>query len=93
MLIGLSGFSRSLATKCMGLNNQPCLSRPNLTDLNPNEHNQGLCHYLFMVSLDICNVICNTLVDSSSRICVANKTEDVNLNVFNMITRVNESKQ
>ena len=90
MLIGLLGLSRSLVTKCMGLNNQRCLSRPNLTDLNPNENNQGLCHYLFMVSLE--RLICNTLVDSSSKICVANKTEDVNLNVFNLITRVNESK-
>ena len=26
------------------------------------------------------------------RLCAPNKTEDVNLNVFNMITRINESK-
>ena len=32
------------------------------------------------------------LVISRSRICVLNKSEDANLNVYNMITRINESK-
>ena len=33
------------------------------------------------------------LNDLSSRVYVPNKTEDVNLNVFTMITRLNESKR
>ena len=40
-----------------------------------------------MVSLDRRNGSCNTLDDLSSRICVPNK-EDVNSNVFNMITKI-----
>ena len=35
---------------------------------------------------------CNTLNDLSNRICVPNKTEGLNLNVFNMIAGINESK-
>ena len=31
---------------------------------------------------------CNALNDQSNRICVLNKAEDLNLNVFNMITRI-----
>ena len=45
-----------------------------------------------MVNLDRCNGSCNTLDDPSSRIFVSNKAENVNIKVFNMITRVNESK-
>ena len=45
-----------------------------------------------MVSLDRCNGSCNTLDDFSSSICVRNKTKDVNLNVFSMVTEINESK-
>ena len=45
-----------------------------------------------MVSLGRCNGSCNTLDDLSIRTCVLNKTEDVNLNVFIVITRINESK-
>ena len=44
-----------------------------------------------MVSLDRCNTCksCNTLHEPSGRICVPNK-EDVNLNVFNTIARINK---
>ena len=45
-----------------------------------------------MVSIDRCNGRRNTLDDLSSRTCVLNKTEVKNLNMFNMITRINESK-
>ena len=49
-----------------------------------------LCYNQFMVDLDICNRSCNNLDDPSGRICVPNKTGDVNLNAFKMITRINE---
>ena len=45
-----------------------------------------------MVSSDECGGICNTIDDPSSRICVPNKADDENLNVFNMIKEKNESK-
>ena len=48
--------------------------------------------YPFIVSLDIRNGSRNTPDDLSSRICIPNKTQDVSLNVFNMITRINDSK-
>ena len=35
-----------------------------------------------MVTLDRCNANCNTFDDPSNKICVPNKTEDINLNVF-----------
>ena len=35
---------------------------------------------------------CNAPNDLSNKVCVPNKTEDLNLSVFNMITRINESK-
>ena len=37
-----------------------------------------------MVSLDRFNGGCNTLNNLSSRVCVSNKTEDGNVNVFNI---------
>ena len=35
---------------------------------------------------------CNTLNDLSNKVCVSNKTEDLNLSVFNMLTGLNELK-
>ena len=45
-----------------------------------------------MVDLDRCVGSCNTLNDLSNKVCVPNKTEDLNLSVFSMITGIKESK-
>ena len=45
-----------------------------------------------MVSWDRSTGSCNTLDDLSGKICVPNKTQNVNLNVFNLVTRINEVK-
>ena len=79
-------------TKCVSLSNQPCMIKPTLIYLNFNEYKQGFCYYLFTVNLDRYNGSCNTCNNISVKLCVPNKTEDVNLNVFNLITRTNESK-
>ena len=44
------------------------------------------------VILDRCYVSCNTIDDTFGRIYPPNRTKDVNLSVFNRITRINESK-
>ena len=41
-------------TTCIFLKSQLCIIRATLIDLNPDKYNQGLCHYSFMVQLDIC---------------------------------------
>ena len=58
MFIVLLSFSESLAcdlTKCLSLNDEPCMVRPILIDLNPIE----LQYYPFMISLDKCSGCCN----------------------------------
>ena len=45
-----------------------------------------------MVNLDRCVGSCNTPNDLSNKVCVPNKTEDLNLSMFSMITGINESK-
>ena len=44
-------FSESLTTKCVSLNNEPCMARSTLIDLNPVEFN----HCPVMISLDKCS--------------------------------------
>ena len=85
-------FSTSVYTICVSLSDQKCEIQPNLINLHPNEYNQELHYYPFSVKLDKCAGSCNTLNDLSNRIYVPNKTEDLNIHVFNMITRKNESK-
>ena len=85
VLVILLSFSESLATKCLSLNDESCMVRYTLIDLNSVE----LKYYLFMTSLDKCNETCNVL---SPKKCVPKKTEDINVKVFNMIINKNEAK-
>ena len=49
-------------------------------------------YYPLAVKLDICVGRCCTLNDLSNKVCIPNKTEDLNLSVFYMITGINELK-
>ena len=88
LFIALLSFSSSLAhdqTKCLFLNDEPCMVRPTFIDLNPVE-----CKcYPFMISLNKCTGSCNTL---SPKICVPKETKDINVKAFNMITNKNEAR-
>ena len=55
------------------------MNQPTLIDLSSDEYNQRLCYYPFIVILDTYNGSCNKLHDTSSRVCFANKAENVNL--------------
>ena len=73
-------------TKCVSLSNQKCTTHHTIINLHPIEYSQGLHYYPFAANLDRCVGSCNALNDLSNRLCVSNKTEDLNLNVFNLIT-------
>ena len=66
--------------------------RANHVDFDPNEYNQGLFYYTFTVNGDRCNGSWNAVDDPYCRICVLTKIKDVNLSVFNVLTRINELK-
>ena len=66
----LLSFSESFATKCLFLNDEPCMVRPNLIDMNPVE----LKYYPFMISLNKCTESFNVL---SPKICVPKETKDI----------------
>ena len=75
--------------KCIFLSNQKYEIRSNVINIYPNHCSQELHYYPFSVKLDRYFGSCNTLNDLSSKICITNETEDLNLSVFNMITGIN----
>ena len=70
----------------LSLNNQQCMTQPTLINLHRNKYTQGLRKYLFAFKADRYVGSFNTLNDLSNKVYVPNKTEDLNLCVFNMIT-------
>ena len=63
--------------------------QPTYINLHLNQYSQEFHYYPFGVKLDRCAGSCNTLNDISNKLFVPNKTEDLNLNVFNMVTGIN----
>ena len=63
-----------------------CVPQSTLINLHSNDYSQKFHYYPFVVKLDRCVGICNTLNDLS------NKEEDLNLIVFSIITGINELK-
>ena len=77
--------------KCVFLSNQKCTLQHTLINLHPNEHTEGLRYYPFAFNVDKCVGSFNTANVVCKKVCAPNKTEDLNLSVFNMITATNES--
>ena len=68
------------------------MTQPTLINLHPNEYSEDFHYYPFPVKLDRYAGSCNTLNDLYHKVCVPSKIEDLNLSMFNMFTRINESK-
>ena len=57
LFIILLSFSKSLTRKCLFLNDEPCMIRPTIIDMNSNE----LKNYPFMISSNKYAGSCNVL--------------------------------
>ena len=82
-------------TKRVSLSSQKCLTEPTLystISLHTNKYIQEFHYYPFAVKLVKCVGSCNILNDLSNKVCVPNKTEDLNLSVFNMATGIYKPK-
>ena len=66
-------------TKCVSLSNQKYKIQPTFIILHPNECSQEFNYHPFSVNLDRCIGSCNTLNDLSNKVCIPNKTADLNL--------------
>ena len=88
LFIALLSFSEYLArdqTKCLFLNDELCMVRPTLINMNPYE----VKYYLFMISLNKCTGSCNVL---SPKICVPKETKHIYVKAFNMLANKDKAK-
>ena len=86
LFIVLLRFSESLATKCLFLNDELCMLRPTLIDMNPVE----LKYYSFMISLNKRTGSSNVLPPKT---CVPKETKYINVKAFNIMTSKNKAKE
>ena len=73
----------------MSVVNQKCMSRPKIIDINANEP----VFYPYSIKVNKCSRFCNTINDPLAKFCVPDNTKSINVKVFNLMARINETQQ
>ena len=68
--------------------NQPCKARPEIVNVISNNP----IFYPFSVKTSKCSGNCNNINDPYAKICVPDVVKDLNVKVFNLMSRTNETK-
>ena len=74
--------------KCVLINNQECKIRPEILNINSNED----LFYSYSIKLNKCSRSCNNINDPYSTLCVPDVVKNMNVKVFNLMSRTNETK-
>ena len=88
-VLGLTVLSSCItcALNCISLKNQECKVRPEIVDINNNP-----MFYPFSVKINRCSGNCNNINHPYAKICVPNTVKDLNVRVFNLMPRTNETR-
>ena len=75
------------ALKCVSVNNQECKVRLAVININSNEPS----FYPYNTLPNKCSGSCNDINDSNAKLCVPDVAKNMNIKVFNLISRINEA--
>ena len=84
----LSSLVSATPLSCISLKNQECKVRPKIADINSNNP----IFYPFSIKINKCSGNCNNINDPYVKICVPDTVKDLNVRVFNLMSRTNEMK-
>ena len=84
----LSNLLSKAPLGCISINNQACKVRPKIVNVNSNES----VFYPFSIKTSKCSGSCNNIKYSYAEICVPDVVEDLNIKVFNLMSRTNETR-
>ena len=73
--------------KCVSMNNQECKVGPEVININSNEP----LFYPYSIKINKCSGSCNDINDSYAKLCVPNVVKNINVKVFNLMSRTNET--
>ena len=90
LLISLFSIIKTKALECVSVVNQNFMSRPKILDVN--ERIGEALLYPYKVLVNKCSASCNTLDNPMSKICVPKIVKNVNMQVYNFLMRLNESR-
>ena len=81
-------FSNTNSLGCVLMSNQKCKARPKIIDFNNNE--PVLSPY--SIKVNKFGGRCNGINDPYAKLCVPNIARNMNLKVFNLMSKINETR-
>ena len=87
ILMGVNSLSATLLS-CISMTNKECEVRPEIINVNSNEP----VFYPFSIKTSKCSCSCNNINDPYAKICVPDVVKNLNVKVFNLISRTNETR-
>ena len=73
---------------CVSMNNQECKIRTETISVNTNES----IFYPYSAKINKCKGSCNTVNDPYAKLCVSDTIKNINVKVFNLMSRTNETR-
>ena len=74
--------------ECVSMDNQECKVRPEIGNVNSNEP----AFFPFSIRASKYSSSCNNINDLYSKLCVLDVVKNLNVNVFNLMSRTNETR-
>ena len=89
----LSNFTKAsslnaIPLSSISMNNQLCKAGPEIVNVNSNNP----IFYPFSIKISKCSGSCNNINDPYSKICVPDIIKNLNVKVFNLTSRTNETR-
>ena len=89
ILLSFVNIFKTKALECISAVNQKCMARPKIIQTTANEP----VFYPLSIKVNKCGGDCNTINDPMAKLCVPNIVKDTNIKVFNMLSRINETRK
>ena len=84
----LSSFTSVNSLSCISMSNQACKARSIIINVN----SSSPIFYRFSIKTSKCSDNCNNTNDPYAKICVPHVVKDLNVKVFNLMSRTNETR-
>ena len=85
LLLTLTGAN---SLSCISMNNQECRVRPQIVNVNSDEP----VFFPFSIKTGKCGGSCNNINDPYAKMCVPDVIKTLNVKVFNLMSRTNETR-
>ena len=74
--------------ECVSMTNQECKARSEIIDVSTDEP----VFYPYSVKINRCKGSCNNINNPFTKLCVPNIIKNMNVEVFNLMSRINETR-